>query len=75
MNYALHMVAATQAIWIGPGSAYLDKQTARGKDRVAGLRLLRRRLSDVVFASQRADDTARSERQHGPQLVEFRTAA
>jgi transposase len=58
MNYALHMIAVTQARGIGPGRAYLDKQTGRGKDRVAALRLLRRRLSDVVFASLKADHRA-----------------
>ena len=55
VNYALHMIALTQARGIGPGRAYLDKQTGRGKDRVAPLRLLRRRLSDVVFTALRAD--------------------
>ena len=60
MNYALHMIAVTQARGIGPGRAYLDKQTGRGKDRVAALRLLRRRLSDAVFASLKADQQADS---------------
>ena len=50
------MIAVTQARGIGPGWAYLDKQTRRGKDRVAALRLPRRRLSDAVFASLKADD-------------------
>ena len=75
MNYALHMIAVTQARGIGPGRAYLDKQTGRGKDRVAGLRLLRRRLSDVVFASLRADDTTQSGHHRDRQLVELRAAA
>lgn len=61
MNYALHMIAVTQARGIGPGGAYLDKQTGRGKDRVAALRLLRRRLSDVVFASLRTDNATKAE--------------
>ena len=61
MNYALHMIAVTQARGIGPGRAYLDKQTGRGKDRVAALRLLRRRLSDVVFASLRTDNATKAE--------------
>lgn len=56
MNYARHMIAITQARGIGPGRAYLDKQAGRGKDRVAALRLLRRRLSDVVYASLKADE-------------------
>lgn len=55
VNCALHMIAVTQARGVGPGRAYLDKQIARGKDRVAALRLLRRRLSDVAFTAQRAD--------------------
>jgi transposase len=55
MNCALHMIAITQARGVGPGKAYTDKQLERGKDRVAALRLLRRRLSDVVFAALRAD--------------------
>ena len=75
MNYALHMIAVTQARGIGPGRAYLDKQTGRGKDRVAGLRLLRRRLSDVVFSSLRADDTTQPGHHRDRQLVELRAAA
>lgn len=58
MNCALHMIAVTQARGVGPGKAYLDKQLERGRDRVAALRLLRRRLSDVVFAALRADQRA-----------------
>ncbi len=49
------MIAVTQARGVGPGKAYVDKQLTRGKDRVAALRLLRRRLSDVVFTALRAD--------------------
>lgn len=58
VNCALHMIAVTQSRGLGPGRVYLDKQTQRGKDKVAGLRLLRRRLSDVVFAALRADKHA-----------------
>jgi len=55
VNCALHMIAVTQARGIGPGQAYLAKQQARGKDKTAALRLLRRRLSDTVFTALRAD--------------------
>jgi transposase len=55
MNCALHMIAVTQARKVGPGHAYLAKQQARGKDKTAALRLLRRRLSDTVFTAVRAD--------------------
>jgi transposase len=55
VNCAMHMIAVTQARGVGPGQAYIDKQLARGKDRVAALRLLRRRLSDVIFSALCAD--------------------
>lgn len=56
MNCALHTIAITQARQgIGPGSSYLTKQTERGKDTTAALRLLRRRLSDTVFTALRID--------------------
>lgn len=75
MNYALHMIAVTQARGIGPGRAYLDKQTGRGKDRVAVLRLLRRRLSDVVFSSLRADDTTHARHHQHPVVAVLAAAA
>lgn len=69
LNYALHIIATTQARGIGPGRAWLDKQTSRWKDRVAALRLLRRRLSDVVFASHRADDTTHAGNNRQPAMI------
>ena len=63
MNWALHMIAITQARGIGPGRTYLDKQQARGKDTTAALRLLRRQLSDGVFTALRADQLPAH---HGP---------
>ena len=50
------MIAVTQARGIGPGKAYLDKLLARGKTHTEALRLLRRRLSDTVFAALLADE-------------------
>ena len=58
MNWALHMIAVTQARGVGPGRDYLDKQHERGKDTAAALRLLRRRLSDAVFTALRNDQTS-----------------
>jgi transposase len=56
MNCALHTIAITQARrGVGPGSSYIAKQTGRGKDTTAALRLLRRRLSDTVFTALRTD--------------------
>lgn len=60
MNCALHMIAVTQARGVGPGHAYLDKQFARGKDKTAALRLLRRQLSDAVFTALRTDQRTTS---------------
>lgn len=60
MNYALHMIALTQARGVGPGRAYLAKQESRGKDRIAALRSLRRRLSDTVYRALRADQSTRA---------------
>jgi transposase len=55
INTALHMIAVTQSRGYGPGRAYLDKLTAAGKGRTEAMRLLRRRLSDVVFSASRTD--------------------
>lgn len=56
INTALHMIATTQARGMGPGKDYIEKVQAAGKTRTEALRLLRRRLSDVVFAALRADE-------------------
>lgn len=64
MNCALHMIAVTQARGIGPGKDYLDKLLPRGKTRTEALRLLRRRLSDAVFAALLADEQAPARNDH-----------
>lgn len=56
INTALHMIAATQARGIGPGKAYLDKRMTRGNTRTEAIRLLRRRISDAVFAALLTDE-------------------
>jgi len=62
VNTALHMIAVTQARGVGPGKDYIDKLLARGKTRTEAIRLVRRRLSDVVFTALCADDHAHAER-------------
>jgi transposase len=59
-NTALHMIAVTQSRGYGPGRAYLEKLQARGKTRTEAVRLLRRRISDTVFAALRTDSSHRS---------------
>jgi transposase len=56
INCALHMIAITQIRGIGPGKDYVDKLLAHGKTRKEAIRLLRRRLSDVVFRALLADE-------------------
>ena len=60
INTALHMIAVTQIRGIGPGQAYAERLMARGKTRTEAVRLLRRRLSDVVFSALRTDEQVRS---------------
>jgi hypothetical protein len=55
------MIAITQIRGIGPGKDYVDKLLARGKTRKEAIRLLRRRLSDVVFRALLADEQATNE--------------
>jgi transposase len=56
INCAVHMIALTQTRGHGPGKEYVDKLVGRGKTRVEAMRLLRRRLSDVVFRALISDE-------------------
>ncbi|MGW3615420.1 IS110 family transposase [Micromonospora sp. NPDC005163] len=58
VNTALHMAAVTQTRGIGPGKEYVDKLISSGKTKTEAIRLLRRRLSDRVFAALLADERA-----------------
>ena len=60
VNTALHMIAVTQARGVGPGQAYVERLMGQGKTRTEAVRLLRRRLSDVVYRALHADEQARS---------------
>jgi transposase len=60
INTALHMIAVTQVRGVGPGKAYVAKLEAAGKTKTEAIRLLRRRLSDVVFTALRADQPTRA---------------
>jgi transposase len=52
---ALHMVAVCQARSDARGRAYYRKKMAEGKSRKEALRCLKRRISDAVFKSLKAD--------------------
>ena len=60
INHALHMIAVTQTRGFGPGKGYYESVVARGKTRKEALRLLRRRLSDVVLRALLTDERARN---------------
>jgi transposase len=60
LNYALHMVATSQARSDAPGGTYYRKKLAEGKSRKEALRCLKRRASDAVYKSLVADSQAPS---------------
>jgi transposase len=60
LNYALHMVATSQARSDAPGGAYYRKKIEEGKSCKEALRCLKRRISDAVFRSLMADSRALS---------------
>ena len=60
LNYALHMVATSQARSDAPGGAYYRKKLGEGKSRKEALRCLKRRVSDAVYKSLVADTQAPS---------------
>ena len=59
LNAALHRIAITQAGRPTLGRAYIERRIAAGDTRREALRLLRRRLSDVVFRTLVADEASR----------------
>lgn len=56
VNSALHRIAITQARLPGLGRDYLQRRIEAGNTKTEALRLLRRRLSDVVFRVLRRDE-------------------
>jgi transposase len=75
IHTALHMIAVTQSRGYGPGRAYLDKLAPADKGRTEAIRLLRRRLSDVVFAALRADERSRASQADCSDVAAFPAAA
>lgn len=59
VNAALHRIAVTQLRGVGnDGRAYVEGRMADGATKTEALRLLRRRLSDVVFRHLQVDERA-----------------
>lgn len=70
VNAALHRIAVTQLRMDCAGRAYVDRLvTTGGKTKTEALRLLRRRLSDVVFRTLLTDHDAGTIRGAGARLA------
>ena len=54
LNAALHRIALTQAHWHQPAKDMIIRRKAAGDSGLEALRILKRRLSDVVYAALRA---------------------
>lgn len=59
LNAALHRIALTQAQWHPPAQALLARRKAQGDSGLEALRVLKRRLSDVVYRALAADAAIR----------------
>ncbi len=57
LDAALHRIALPQAHWHEPAQAMMARRKAGGDSGLEALRVLTRRLSDVVYAALRADLT------------------
>jgi transposase len=55
LNAAVHRIAITQAHWHEPAKALIQRRKANGDSSREAVRVLKRRLSDVVYAALRAD--------------------
>ena len=58
LNCALHRMALTQAHWNPEARAYLQRRKDAGGTPKEALRVLKRRLSDVVYRAMLADSAA-----------------
>jgi transposase len=55
LNAAIHRIALTQAHWHPPAQAMIARRKAQGDGGLEALRILKRRLSDVVYRALKAD--------------------
>jgi transposase len=55
LNAAIHRIALTQTRWHPPAQALIARRRANGDGRLEALRVLKRRLSDVVYHALKAD--------------------
>jgi len=55
LNAAIHRIARTQTCWHPPAQALIARRRANGDGGLEALRVLKRRLSDVVYHALKAD--------------------
>jgi transposase len=55
LNCAVHRIALTQAHWHADARSYLERRKAAGDTTKEAIRVLKRRLSDVVYRALLAD--------------------
>jgi transposase len=55
LNAAIHRIALTQVRWHPPAQALIARRRANGDGGLEALRVLKRRLSDVVYQALKAD--------------------
>jgi transposase len=60
INAAIHRIAITQAHWHKPARQLLDRHRDSGKNNAESIRILKRRLSDVVYQALLRDAQAKS---------------
>lgn len=58
INAAIHRIAITQAHWHQPARELLDRHRDSGKNKAESIRVLKRRLSDVVYQALLRDAQA-----------------
>ncbi|MFD2081582.1 IS110 family transposase [Actinopolymorpha cephalotaxi] len=56
LNAALHRIALTQARWHPEAKAMIARRVASGDSGREAMRILKRRLSDVVYGALQADE-------------------
>ena len=59
LNYAIHVIALTQAGHDPRAKAFLARSRSEGKTGREAMRALKRRLSDVVYRTLQADEKRR----------------
>jgi transposase len=69
LNCALHRIALTQAHWNPDARAYLGRRKEAGDTTKEALRILKRRLSDVVYRALIADTKPRPEQANQPEAA------